>query len=83
MLTAQPQCLLDVNYFIFFPTRVHELFLYNDELKKSKFSFGHFISHKNSVTNKYDMKVRYMAVLYTCIQYTCIDEYLFIQSTRN
>ena len=68
-LTAQPHCLHDVNYFIF-PTRVHELFLYNDELKKSKFSFGHFISHKNSVTNQYDMKVRYMLVLNTCIKCT-------------
>lgn len=42
---------------------VHELFLYNDELKKSKFSFGHFISHKNSVTNQYDMKKTVVAVL--------------------
>ena len=50
---------------LFFPTRVHELFLYNHELKKSKFSFGHFISHKNSVTNQYDMKVR----LYAGVKY--------------
>ena len=64
-LTARPQCLYYVDYFIFFPTRVHELFLYNDELKKSKFSFGHFISHKNSVTNQYDMKVR----LYAGVKY--------------
>ena len=80
-MTAQQHCLHDIDFF--FPTRVHELFLYNDELKKSKFSFGHFISHKNSGTNEYDMKVRYMPVLYTCIKCTCINEYLFIQSTRN
>ena len=43
---------------VLFLVRVHELFLYNDDLKKSKFSFGHYISHRNPVTDKHDMKVR-------------------------
>lgn len=40
-----------------FYCRVHELFLYNDDLKKAKFRFGEFISHRNLVTNQLDMKV--------------------------
>ena len=40
-----------------FCCRVHELFLYNDDLKKAKFRFGEFISHRNPVTNQLDMKV--------------------------
>lgn len=43
----------------FFPLRVHELFLYDAELKKAKFSFDHFISHINLKTGKHDMKVRW------------------------
>ena len=38
--------------------RVHKLFLFDSGLKKAKFSFGHFISHKNSETGRHDMKVR-------------------------
>ncbi|KAL9951799.1 hypothetical protein ACROYT_G044528 [Oculina patagonica] len=42
---------------------VHELFLYNDDLKKAKFRFGEFITHRNPVTNKLDMKKTVVAVL--------------------
>ena len=37
--------------------RVHELFLYDTDLKGAKFSFGQLISHKNPRTNKPDMEV--------------------------
>ena len=40
-----------------FSGRVHELFLYNDDLKKAKFRFGEFITHRNPETNDLDMKV--------------------------
>ena len=43
---------------MFFFDRVHELFLYNDDLKKAKFNFKEIISHRNPETNKLDMKVR-------------------------
>ena len=45
-----------------FCCRVHELFLYNDDLKKAKFRFGEFISHRNLVTNQLDMKVHNIIV---------------------
>lgn len=42
----------------FFPVRVHKLFLFDDTLKKeAKFSFAHFIAHKNPETGNRDMKV--------------------------
>ena len=44
----------------FFSVRVYELFLYDDELNRAKFSFGHFISHKNLKTGQLDMTVREM-----------------------
>ena len=45
--------------FLFSRIRVRNLFLYNDDLKKAKFSFGHLISHKHQETGKHDMKVRF------------------------
>ncbi|KAJ7321437.1 hypothetical protein OS493_035011 [Desmophyllum pertusum] len=42
---------------------VHELFLYNDDLKRAKFKFGEYISHKNPVTKELDMKKTVVAVL--------------------
>lgn len=43
--------------FILILSRVHKIFLYDDDLTKAKFSFGHLISHKNPKTGKHDMKV--------------------------
>ncbi|XP_068675391.1 uncharacterized protein [Montipora foliosa] len=46
------------------PNRVHKLFLHDDALNKvAKFSFGHFIDHKNPKTGKHDMKKTVLAVL--------------------
>ena len=41
----------------FFFIRVYDLFLYDDGLKKARFSFGHFICHKSPKTGQHDMKV--------------------------
>ena len=38
-------------------SRVHKISLYDEDLTKAKFSFGHLISHKNPQTGKHDMKV--------------------------
>ncbi|XP_015780961.1 PREDICTED: uncharacterized protein LOC107358902 [Acropora digitifera] len=42
---------------------VYELFLYDDELNRAKFSFGHFISHKNLKTGQHDMMKTVNSVL--------------------
>ncbi|XP_074610946.1 transient receptor potential cation channel subfamily V member 4-like isoform X2 [Acropora palmata] len=42
---------------------VYELFLYDDELNRAKFSFGHFISHKNLKTGQLDMTKTVNSVL--------------------
>ena len=36
---------------------IRKIFLYDKDLTKVKFSFGHLISHKNPITGKHDMKV--------------------------
>ncbi|XP_029198029.2 transient receptor potential cation channel subfamily V member 6-like isoform X2 [Acropora millepora] len=42
---------------------VYELFLYDDDLNRAKFSFGHFISHKNLKTGQHDMTKTVNSVL--------------------
>ncbi|XP_068728318.1 transient receptor potential cation channel subfamily V member 5-like [Montipora capricornis] len=42
---------------------VYELFLYNADLERAKFNFGHFISHKSQETGQHNMKKTVNAVL--------------------